>query len=181
LSRVAVADAARYPSFRLSGSLGLSALTLGTLTNGASLLQSVLASVSAPLFDGGASNAQLRAQQAALEQARLSYQATVLTALQEVEDALVALSGDQQRLVNLQAASAAAANAELLARQRYQSGLIDFATVLTTQRTLLSAQDSLASLQASLGTDHVRLYKALGGGWTPDTDAPATSPDASRP
>jgi outer membrane protein, multidrug efflux system len=180
LSRVAVADAARYPSFRLSGSLGLSALTLGTLTNGASLVQSVLASMSASLFDGGAANAQLRAQQAALEQARLGYEAAVLTALQDVEDALVALSGDQQRLQRLQAASAAAANAELLARQRYQSGLIDFATVLTTQRTLLSAQDSVASVQASLGTDHVRLYKALGGGWTPDTEPPTPTP-ANRP
>jgi outer membrane protein, multidrug efflux system len=180
LSRVAVANAARYPSFRLSGSLGLSALTLGTLTNGASLVQSVLASVSASLFDGGAANAQLRAQQAALEQASLAYQAAVLTALQDVEDALVALSGDQQRLERLQAASTAAANAELLARQRYQSGLIDFATVLTTQRTLLSAQDSVASLQASLGTDHVRLYKALGGGWTPQADLTTPTP-ANRP
>ena len=60
------------------------------------------------------------------------------------------------------------ANAELLARQRYQSGLIDFRTVLDTQRTLLSAQDSVASTQATLSADHVRLYKALGGGWTPD-------------
>ena len=61
LSRVAAADAARYPSFRLSGSLGLSALTLGTLTNGASVASSLLASVSAPLFDGGAARAQVRA------------------------------------------------------------------------------------------------------------------------
>ena len=74
----------------------------------------------------------------------------------------------------LQAASAAAANAELLARQRYGSGLIDFATVLKTQRSLLSAQDSVASAQASLSADHVRLYKALGGGWQPDADSTAT-------
>ena len=63
----------------------------------------------------------------------------------------------------------------LLARQRYQSGLIDFRTVLDTQRTLLSAQDSVASAQASLATGHVRLYKALGGGWTPDTAAPSAA------
>ena len=54
-------------------------------------------------------------------------------------------------------------------------GLIDFRTVLDTQRTLLSAQDSVASAQASLATGHVRLYKALGGGWTPDTAAPSAA------
>jgi NodT family efflux transporter outer membrane factor (OMF) lipoprotein len=168
LARVDAAEAARLPSFRLGGSLGLSALTLGTLTDGASVLRSLLASVSAPLFDGGAARAQVRSQEAALEQARLGYQTTVLTALKDVEDALVALQGDSERLARLQAASTAAANAELLARQRYQSGLIDFRTVLDTQRTLLSTQDSVASTQATLSADHVRLYKALGGGWTPD-------------
>jgi NodT family efflux transporter outer membrane factor (OMF) lipoprotein len=177
LARVAVADAARYPSFRLSGSLGLSALTLGTLTNGASVVNSLLASVSAPLFDGGASEAQVRAQQAAMEQARQAYQAALLGALQDVEDTLVSLQGNRERLARLQAASQAAANADLLARQRFESGLIDFTTVLSTQRTLLSAQDSVASTQASLSADHVRLYKALGGGWTPDTEA---APISSR-
>lgn len=171
LARVDAAEAARYPSFRLGGSLGLSALTMGTLTDGASVVRSLLASVSAPLFDGGAARAQVRSQEAALEQSRLSYQGTVLTALKDVEDALVALQGDTERLARLQAAASAAANAELLARQRYESGLIDFRTVLDTQRTLLSAQDSVATTQATLSADHVRLYKALGGGWTPEASA----------
>lgn len=175
LARVDAAEAARYPSFRLGGSLGLSALTLGSLTNGASVLRSLLASVSAPLFDGGAARAQVRAQEAALEQARLAYQGTVLTALKDVEDALVALQGNTERLARLQAASVAAGNAELLARQRYQSGLIDFRTVLDTQRTLLSAQDSVAGTQAALSADHVRLYKALGGGWVPDASGEASA------
>jgi NodT family efflux transporter outer membrane factor (OMF) lipoprotein len=165
LARLDAAEAARYPGFRLGGSLGLSALTLGTLTDGASVLRSLLASVSAPLFDGGAIRAQVRAQEAALEQARIAYQTTVLNALKDVEDALVALAGNTERLARLQAGSAAAANAERLARQRFQSGLIDFRTVLDTQRSLLSAQDSVASTQATLSADHVRLYKALGGGW----------------
>ena len=176
LARVAQADAARYPSFRLSGSLGLSALTLGTLTNGASVVNSLLASVSVPLFDGGAARAQVRSQEAALEQARLGYQTTVLTALQDVEDALVSMQGNRERLARLQAASAAAASAELLARQRYESGLIDFRAVLDTQRTLLSTQDSVASTRASLSADHVRLYKALGGGWTPEAPSQAAAP-----
>jgi NodT family efflux transporter outer membrane factor (OMF) lipoprotein len=165
LSRVSAADAARYPSFALSGSLGLSALSLAALGNGAPLVNALLASVSVPLFDGGAARAQVRAQEAALEQARISYQATVLTALKDVEDALVALAGDREQQVRLQAAATAASNAALLAQQRYASGLIDFQTVLQTQRTLLTAQDNVATNLANISSDHVRLYKALGGGW----------------
>ena len=167
LSRLAQADAARYPSLRIGGSVGLSALTLGTLTNGASVAAALLGSVSVPLLDGGAARAQVRVQEAALEQARIRYEATVLTALQEVEDALVALHGDRERLVRLQDAAQAASNAALLAQNRYSSGLIDFQSVLETQRTLLSTQDSVASTAAAISADHVRLYKALGGGWSP--------------
>lgn len=110
-SRVAQADAARWPSFKLGGSLGLSALTLGALGNGAALASSLLASVSLPLWDGGAARAQVRAQQAALDQTRSTYRGTVLTALQDVEDALVALRNDRLRAANLQAAASAAAAA----------------------------------------------------------------------
>ncbi len=170
LARVAQADAARYPGFKISGSLGLRALTLGGLGSGASVAQALLASVSVPLFDGGAIRAQVRAQEAALEQARVSYQATVLTVFKDVEDALVSLHGDRERLARLQAAAVAAANADLLARQNYASGLIDFRTVLDTQRTLLATQDSVESTRAGLSGDHVRLYKALGGGWTSGTE-----------
>ncbi len=165
LSRVDAADAARYPSFNLGGSLSLSALTLAGLTNGASLAGKVLGSLSVPLFDAGAGKSQVLAQQAALEQGRAAYQNTVLTALKEVEDALVSLQSDRQRLQLLQQAATAAENAALLAQNRYNSGLIDFQTVLQTQRTLLSAQDSVASVQADLASDHVRLIKTLGGGW----------------
>ena len=167
LARVQQADAARYPDFRLSGSLGLSALTLGTLTSGAAVAQSLLAGVSFPVFDGGARRAQVRVQQAVAEQARLSYEATVWTALTDVEDALVQMRGDRARLVQLRIAAEAAVNAALLAQDRYTGGLIDFQAVLETQRTQLATEDAVASTAASLSADHVRLYKALGGGWEP--------------
>jgi NodT family efflux transporter outer membrane factor (OMF) lipoprotein len=168
VARLSAAEAARYPSFRIGGSLGLSALTLGGLTDGATVLRSLLASVSAPLFDGGALRAQAQAQQAAVDQAGAQLQGAALNALKDVENALLALRGNRERLARQRAAAGAAANAELLARQRYQSGLVDFRTVLDTQRSLLSAQDGLASTQATLSADHVRLYKALGGGWLPE-------------
>jgi NodT family efflux transporter outer membrane factor (OMF) lipoprotein len=175
LARVSQAQAARLPDFRLGGSLGLSALTLGALTNGTSVISTLLASVSLPVFDGGALRAQVRAQQAAFDQTSMAYQSTVLTALQEVEDALVALRSDRQRLAHLQQAAEAAANASLLARQRFGSGLVDFQAVLETQRTRLSTEDSVAASIADVSADHVRLYKALGGGWTPDKN---TTPNA---
>lgn len=171
LARVAQADAARYPSFKLSGSLGLNAARLEDLTGPTGLVRTLLASVTGQLFDAGAAKAQVRAQTAALEQARVNYEATVLSALQDVENALVALQGNRERAARLQAAADAATNAELLARHRYASGLIDFRSVLETQRTLLTTQDNLASTRTTLSADHVRLYKALGGGWTPDTSS----------
>jgi NodT family efflux transporter outer membrane factor (OMF) lipoprotein len=170
LARVSVAEAARYPSFSISGSVGLNALTLAGLTNGASVLNTLLAGISVPLFDAGATQALVRSQEAALEQARSNYQTVVLTALKEVEDALVTLSGDNKRLLHLQTAAEAASLADLLAQNRYTSGLIDFQTVLQTQRTLLTAQSSVASSTADVSADHVRLYKALGGGWNPTSN-----------
>ena len=177
LARVRQADAARWPSLRLAGSLGLAAARPSDWLDWTSLTRQLLVSLSASLFDGGGARAQVRAQQAALEQARIGYEAAVLGALQEVEDALAALAGDRERLARLQAAAEAAANAELLARQRYASGLIDFRTVLDTQRTLLSAQSDLETTRAALSADHVRLYLALGGGWTPDA---IPNPEPSR-
>ncbi|MDD2547794.1 MAG: efflux transporter outer membrane subunit, partial [Burkholderiaceae bacterium] len=166
-ARAAQADAARYPDFRLGGSVGLQALTWGGLTGGGAVASALLASLSLPWFDAGAARARVRAQEAALAQAVAAYDAVLLNALKDVEDALVALQGDRERLLRLQAAAEAAGNAALLAQQRYRSGLIDFAVVLETQRTQLSTQDSVASTAASVAADQVRLYKALGGAWGP--------------
>lgn len=168
-ARVSQAEAARWPSLSLGGSLGLSSLTLGSLTDGASVVSSVLGSVTGSLFDGGAARAQVSAQQAALEQSLQDYRSAVLVALRDVEDALVALRSDRERLTHLKDAADAATNAATLARQQYASGLVDFETVLLTQRTQLSAQDEVASASADVSSDHVRLYKALGGGWTPES------------
>lgn len=166
LARVGQAQAQRWPSFAIGGSVGLSAATLGALSHGSAVLGSVLASVTLPVFDGGALRAQVRVQQAALAQARQQYRASVLAALQQVEDGLAALGGNRQRLESVRRAADSAANAALLARQRYSSGLIDFQTVLETQRTLFATQDGVASASADVSSDHVRLFRALGGGWT---------------
>lgn len=178
LSRVGQAEAQRWPSFALGGSIGLNALTLGALGNSASLVSSLLASVSLPLFDGGARRAQLRSQQAALDQARALHRSAVLDALKEVEDALVALQGERLRLAALGTAAVAAASADTLARQRFASGLVDFQTVLETQRTAFGAQDAVVSARSELARNHVQLYRALGGGWR---ELPVQAARASTP
>jgi NodT family efflux transporter outer membrane factor (OMF) lipoprotein len=164
-ARVRQAAAARLPGVSLSATLGSSALTLGGLGNAASIAASLLAGITLPVFDGGALRAQERAQQAALEQAQSAFRAAVLVALKDVEDTRIALQGDRERLQHLQRAGAAADGAAQLARSRYESGLVDFQSVLETQRTLLGTQDAVATAGADVATDQVLLFKALGGGW----------------
>ena len=100
-----------------------------------------------------------------------AYEKTVLLALEDVHNALVALASGRERQTALVSAAEAARNAALLASHRYRSGLIDFQTVLSTERSLLSIEDSLATADAERLTALIRLYKALGGGWSPDATA----------
>ncbi|GAB4217666.1 MAG: efflux transporter outer membrane subunit [Rhodoferax sp.] len=192
VAAVDAADAARYPRFKLGGSVGLTALTISGLSGGATLATQLLGSISVPVLDGGAGLARVAVQEAVLEQARATYQSTLLTALKEVQDALVTLRNDRERLVALQQAQASAQTGAELAAQRYASGLIDFQTVLQTQRALLATQDALASLRTQLTLDHVQLVKAVGDGWPepartaagalPPSPAPANpQPAAQQP
>ncbi len=159
--------AERLPTFAVNGSLALQAATAAALNGPGALVSAAAAAVDWPLWDGGSRKSQVEAQQAVLEQARQTYRSTVLTALQDVEDALTYLGSTQTRLVNLERADESARNALLLARHRYQAGLIDFTTLLDSQRSALTAQSSLATARTDLGLYRVRLYKALGGGWSP--------------
>jgi outer membrane protein, multidrug efflux system len=159
--RVAQKQAEKRPQISLQGSLAWSALTLGSLGSSAAAA-SLLAALSQPLFDGGARDAALRQQEASFDAARASYAASVLAALQDVEDSLAQLAAARQRLDALRIAEQAARDAALLATQRYASGIVDFQIVLDTQRTLLNVQDSAATAQTDWVSGHVRVLKALG-------------------
>jgi multidrug efflux system outer membrane protein len=178
-ARVEAADAERLPSVQLSGSIGLNALSLAGLSSGAGVA-SLLASLSVPVFDGGRVAAQVRGQEAVLDEARANQRAAWLAALQEVEDTLVALQGSSEQLASRRAAAAAARRAATLAEQRYAAGLIDFASLLQTQRSQLTADDDVTTASAALVTQHVRLYKALGGGWIPETGPDPAGPNPTR-
>jgi outer membrane protein TolC len=180
-ARLAQARVAGLPSTKLSGSLGLNAATLASLSSSAALLRAVLASINWPLLDGGATSSQARAQGAAWQQAQQTYKSAVLTTLQEVEDQLAALQGDRERLQRLAAAADAATQSATLARQRYDSGLADFQTVLETQRNRLTTQDGVATAQAAISADQVRLFRALGGGWVPGLPNSASALPPSVP
>lgn len=171
-ARIGVAEANRYPGFTLSGSLGLDALTLGGLTGGDALAASVLGQVAGTIFDAGRLRRQVDIQGAVRDQALAAYEAAVLTALEEVENALAALANHRRRLLALDQAAQSAASADRLARQQYAAGLVDFQTVLNTQRSLLSTQDGLQSGRADLASALIQLYKALGGGWTAAPETP---------
>lgn len=166
-ARLAQRQAQALPSFSISGSLALQAASAAALGNGAAVVSSIAAAVSWPLWDGGANRAQQAAQQAVLDRSRIAYEAAVLTALQDVENALAALRASQAQRTHLEAADEAARTALLLARQQYQAGLVDFTTLLDAQRTALSIAVNLASARTSEGLNLVLLYKGLGGGWTP--------------
>jgi len=180
-ARVRQSQAERYPNLTLSGSLGLAAPRLGDLFNLPNLSRNVLASLSASLFDGGAQRARQTAQQAVLDQALVAHESAVRTALQEVENALLSMQANRQRLVALDEAVQAASQAEALSRQRYASGLIDYRILLDTERTLLAVQSDQAVTRASYSADFVRLYKALGGGWQPELTPfpPPASPSSA--
>jgi len=163
IARLKQQRAARYPSFTLTGSIGLETIT--GLMGGTSTLKSLGSNISQTFFDAGRIRQNIEIQSAVQQQAVVTYESTVLTALKEVENALVAFSKDRDRLAALSTAAEAARSAATLSQQRYTAGLVDFQTVLDTERTALTLEDTLASTQADRTTAVIQLYQALGGGW----------------
>ena len=167
-ARIGVAEAELYPKLALSGSLGYSSLALDSLMSPANLATSLGASVLVKLFQGGALRENIKVQDALQEQALTDYENTVLKALEEVENALMSLAKENERREALTRATRASEQAVEMALQQYQSGTVDFTTVLETQQSLASFQDKLADSEGTMSLDLISLYKALGGGWTPD-------------
>ncbi len=170
-ARVGVATAELYPKLTLTGTLGTAASSTGDLFRAGGGFWSYGPGISWPIFKAGSLRAAVKVQSALQEQALISYEEAVLTALEEAENAVSAYVKEQARRDSLQLAVRAAQEAEGLAQKKYDAGLTDFDTVLISQRTLTSLQDSLAQSMGSVAGNLVRLYKALGGGWaSPSTE-----------
>lgn len=172
-AQVNVARADLYPTFRLAGSIGLESLSLAKLFVPGAGSWSANPSVSTRLFNRRQLRENLAVQGERETQAAVTYETRVLGALQDVEDSLTSLAQEDLRRGHLSAAADAAQQAADLSLQLYTAGLRDFRDVLDAQRSLLTLQDSVASSTASVSADLVRLYKALGGGWTTQQMVPA--------
>ena len=176
-ARIGVAEAERYPKIRLSGSIGLEAGKLADLLDGAALLWNHGPRISWNIFDAGAIRNTIKVQEALQEQALIAYETTVLEALEDVENAMTAFAQEQLRRMRLMRAVQSAQIAEKLSRDKLSAGLINFSDVLDVQRTLLSFQDQLAESDGNVTANLIRLYKALGGGWSPSMlDKGASTP-----
>jgi multidrug efflux system outer membrane protein len=164
-ARIGVATADLYPKLTLSGSIGFETLKMGTSPTSQTWSSSVGPGITWAIFRAGAIRQNIEVQSALHEQALIAYEAAILSALEDVENALVAYAEEQNRRDNLQEAAQAAQKAAEFAKLNYESGLTDFNNVLDAQRSLLNFQDQLAQSNATVTSNLVRLYKAIGGGW----------------
>jgi NodT family efflux transporter outer membrane factor (OMF) lipoprotein len=165
-ARIGVATAELYPKLSLSGSIGLESTSLASLFTGGSQVFGIGPSFRWNLFNAGQVRQEIAVQTAIQEEALLSYETGVLEALEEVENAITAYTNEQVRRQSLLNAAAAADRSVKLAEDRYRSGLTDFLLVLDAQRSLLTLQDQLTESEGEITSNLIRLYKALGGGWT---------------
>jgi NodT family efflux transporter outer membrane factor (OMF) lipoprotein len=173
-ARIGIAVAQLFPSLTLTGSYGLQGTRFNDLKDWNARFYSVGPSLSVPIFEGGRLRAQVELADAQAREAALSYRNTVLSAYQDAENALVAYNQEQERAASLKKSFELNRDALALARSRYQSGLVDFLTVLDAERNLYQAETAFTDSNASTLIDLVAVYKALGGGW--EGQAPASAP-----
>ena len=164
-ARIGVATAELYPKFSLTGLFALESINASDFAKGGSRAWSVGPAIQWSIFQGGRIRAKISVENARQEQAAILYERSILVALQEVEDALIAYAKEQAHRAELSDAVAANLKAVDLANQRYTQGLVDFLSVLDAQRSLYVSQDALVQSERRISEDLVALYKALGGGW----------------
>ena len=166
-AQVGVATADWFPKFYLTGAAGLQSVEASDFLGGSSRYWSLGPSIRWPVFAGGRIRQNIRVQNTRQEQAALAYEQVVLTALEEVQNALVAFGQEQQRHAALAEAVTASRRSFALAQDRYRAGLVDFLVVLEAQRSLLVTQDQMVQSERQLSQNLIRVYKSLGGGWQP--------------
>ncbi len=162
---IAAARAAWFPAISLTGQGGFQSLDLMKMMTAQSLLWSVASSATQVIFDGGKIAGNVEQKRARFEELSQTYRKAVASAFSDVENALIAVEKAAEEVEAQRVAEGTARRAFEIAQAQLAGGIVDVTTVLNTQKTLFSAQDSLA--QARLGQMQaiVGLYKALGGGW----------------
>ncbi len=166
-ARVGVATAELYPKLTLFGSVGLESLSAASLFTGPAAAFSIGPKVTWPVFNAGRIRQNIKIEDEKQEQSLIQYELSVLTAVKDVENAMVDYAQEQVRRKSLIKSSQAANRAVELASELYAAGLSDFLGVLEAERSLSQFQDQLASSEGSVVSNLIRLYKSLGGGWKP--------------
>jgi NodT family efflux transporter outer membrane factor (OMF) lipoprotein len=164
-ARIGVAAGDLYPRLTLLGNLGVEADGAADLVDSNSGVYGFGPSLRWNLFDAGRLRSRVEAQEARTEQALVQWERAVLGALEETENAMTAFVREQVRRDSLVAAVDAARASVRLAQSEYTEGISDFQVVLTSERALAELEDELARSEATVTTNLVALYKALGGGW----------------
>jgi outer membrane protein, multidrug efflux system len=164
-ARIGAAESDLFPRFALTGGFGWAAGHVENIFDSSSLYYSIGPAINWRIFDAGRIRANVAVQNAREEEALVQYQSTVLRALEDVENALVAYGQERVRWQHLNDAVQANRRAVDLANQLYTKGLTDFFNVLESQRNLFASEVQLAQSERSVSDDVVALYKALGGGW----------------
>lgn len=170
---VGVAIADLYPRISITGSFGTASTKFGGLFNKHNSIWSIGPSISWPIYEGGRIRANIDVQKLGAEQSLVNWERTVLFALQDVENALVAYEKEQQRQEFLTVAVTNNRRAVSLATTLYTNGETDFIDVLNAQRSLLATEDALVRSNRTIAVNLVALYKALGGGWDEKAEAEA--------
>jgi NodT family efflux transporter outer membrane factor (OMF) lipoprotein len=164
-ARVGAAIAELYPQFSIAGSFGADAQQASHWFTPASLGANIGPAMRWNVLNFGKLRNNVQLQHFRNGQNLAAYESTVLRAAEEVDNALMSYTREQQRLGILQDAVAASDRAVELARKQYTQGTATFQRVLDSQRSLLQTEDQVALSQANASKDIVALYRALGGGW----------------
>ncbi|WP_150048280.1 efflux transporter outer membrane subunit [Methylomonas rhizoryzae] len=171
-ARIGQVKAELFPKFSLTGSVGATSVSVSDFFLPASRTWSIGPTVQWRIFDAGRVLANLSAQSEAQDQALLNYRKIVLTAFEEVENALLAYAKEQEHYRLLQQEVSANQRAVELANQRYAKGWSGYPDLLDAQRALYLSQDEQVRSERTVSLNLVALYKALGGGWETDSAQP---------
>lgn len=170
-AKIGQAEAARYPSVSLTGDISTAALKLGDLGKNSSIGWSFGPTLSVPVFNAGQLQAAVEVAKAQRDQYFIAYRSSVLTALEDVENALVLLSQERIRIGKLATSAKSYGEAARLEGTLYKAGETSLLDVLDAQRSLYSAEDTLLQSRVLLATNYIALNKALGGGWDGTVDS----------
>jgi multidrug efflux system outer membrane protein len=169
-ARIGVAEALRFPSLSLTGTLGLASNDLSGFLSSSNKVWGISADLLGPVFDAGRNKSRVEAERARTEQLLNNYQLTVLRSFQEVEDALIEIRTYRTEAEAREAQVTAAQSATTLSRARYDGGVTSYLEVLESERSLFRAELLASSTRREQVVAIVSLYKALGGGWTTEEE-----------